>query len=89
MPLYEYRCQDCGAEVTVRQSFSDDHAPACPDCAGGMVRVISRVSVVKSEQDRVSDLSWVDKGLAGRIRKRVSEKPNPGLQEALDRMEAQ
>jgi putative FmdB family regulatory protein len=90
MPLYEYRCQSCGAEVTVRQSFSEDGTPPCPTCADStMVRVISRVSIVKSEQDRVSELSWVDRDLAGRIKKKVSGKPNPGLQEALDRMESQ
>jgi hypothetical protein len=47
------------------------------------------VSVVKSEQDRASDLSWVDKNLAGRIRRKASHKLSPALQETVDRMESQ
>jgi hypothetical protein len=53
-----------------------------------MKRLISSVSVVKTEQERVSDLSWVDKNLAGRIKKKASRKLSPALQEAVDRMES-
>ena len=31
MPLYEYRCPDCGHEVEVLQPF-DAAPPACPMC---------------------------------------------------------
>jgi hypothetical protein len=53
-----------------------------------MTRLISRVSIVKSEQDRTRDLSWVDRDLAGRIKKKASGRLNPGLQETVDRMES-
>jgi putative FmdB family regulatory protein len=34
MPLYEYRCKDCGTEFEKRLSFSEaDELPACPECA--------------------------------------------------------
>jgi putative FmdB family regulatory protein len=34
MPLYEYRCKDCGTEFEKRLSFSEaDQLPACPECA--------------------------------------------------------
>ena len=89
MPLYEYRCEDCGAQDTVRQSFSDDGSPPCAACGSDrMTRLISRVSIVKSEQDRTRDLSWVDRDLAGRIKKKASGKLNPGLQDTVDRMES-
>ena len=89
MPLYEYRCPDCGAQVTIRQSFTDDSSPACSACGGdAMVRIISRVSIVKSERDRTRDLSWVDRDLAGRIKRKASGKLNPALQETVDRMES-
>ena len=89
MPLYEYRCQDCGAQVTIRQSFTDDRSPPCSTCGGdAMTRIISRVSIVKSEQDRTRDLSWVDRDLAGRIKRKASGKLNPALQETVDRMES-
>jgi putative FmdB family regulatory protein len=90
MPLYEYRCQDCGNLLTIRQSFSDDSVPSCPACGDRqMKRIISSVSVVKTEQERASDLSWVDKNLAGRIRKKASRQLGPALQEAVERMESQ
>ncbi len=90
MPLYEYRCQECGALITMRQSFSDDGTPPCSSCGSRqMKRLISAVSIVKSEQERASDLSWVDKNLAGRIKRKASHKLSPALQEAVDRMESQ
>ncbi len=35
MPLYEYRCEECGEQFELRRSMqaSDDPA-ACPQCAG-------------------------------------------------------
>ncbi len=33
MPIYEYRCEDCGETFEKRVSFSEaDLAPACPKC---------------------------------------------------------
>jgi putative FmdB family regulatory protein len=89
MPLYEYRCEQCLAVLTIRQSFSEESSPACSECgAGQMKRIISSVSVVKSERERASDLSWVDRNLAGRIKKKASGKLGPALQDAVDRMES-
>ena len=89
MPLYEYRCDQCGEQVTVRQSFSDETLPCCASCGSDrMRRLISRVSIVKSEQDRTRDLSWIDRDLAGRIKKKASDKLSPGLQDTVDRMES-
>lgn len=34
MPTYDYRCQDCGYELEVQQSFDDDPLTECPSCAG-------------------------------------------------------
>jgi putative FmdB family regulatory protein len=88
MPFYEYHCRTCGARVTIRQSFADDSRPTCTACPGGaMARVISGVSVVKSRVDRTRDLAWIDRDLAGRIKKKVTGPLSPGLQEAVDRWE--
>lgn len=90
MPLYEYRCPDCGNQLTILQPLSDASVPSCPTCDDRpMKRIISSVSVVKTEQERISDLSWVDRNLAGRIRKKASRKLGPALQETVDRMESQ
>jgi putative FmdB family regulatory protein len=34
MPIYEYRCQQCGAHIEVRQSVSDDPLTTCEKCHG-------------------------------------------------------
>jgi putative FmdB family regulatory protein len=88
MPTYDYRCQSCQARTTVRHRLAEELQLTCPECGSDMMtRIISRVSVVMSNQDRTLDLSWVDRNLAGRLRKRVSGKLNPPLQDTLDRME--
>ena len=32
MPIYEYRCEQCGHELDVIQKFSDARLSECPDC---------------------------------------------------------
>jgi putative FmdB family regulatory protein len=32
MPIYEYRCELCGAEIEVLQKISDTPIKDCPDC---------------------------------------------------------
>ena len=32
MPIYEYRCQDCGHELEKLQRMSDDPLTDCPSC---------------------------------------------------------
>lgn len=48
MPLYEYRCQSCGAGEEVIESFSAPAEHACPACGvpDGMRRQLSRSGFV-------------------------------------------
>ena len=50
MPLYEYRCEACGAKEERLQSFSAPTIHDCPECgqAKGMQREISRTAFVLS-----------------------------------------
>jgi putative FmdB family regulatory protein len=50
MPLYEYRCEACGAEEEAIESFSAPTEHACPACgaAGGMRRQLSKAGFVLS-----------------------------------------
>jgi putative FmdB family regulatory protein len=60
MPIYEYRCADCRRRVSIfYRSFDAIPAePTCPRCGGTQLRrLISRVSVVRSEDSRLDDLS--------------------------------
>lgn len=34
MPIYEYKCQQCGLHIEVRQSVSDAPLTACEKCHG-------------------------------------------------------
>jgi putative FmdB family regulatory protein len=89
MPLYEYRCAQCGEPVALRRSMSDETVPACPQCgAEKLVRRFSRISVARSEGDRARDLSWIDRDVARRIRNKASDRLNPSFGETLDRMES-
>lgn len=43
MPVYEYRCEECGERFDVRASFAEKQAglePACPSCEGRRVRQV-------------------------------------------------
>lgn len=41
MPVYEYRCEECGQTFELRQKFSDGPVSACTRCGGQAKRMIS------------------------------------------------
>ncbi len=41
MPLYEYKCKQCGHRFEVIQSFSAEDVKECPVCHGEVERLIS------------------------------------------------
>lgn len=45
MPTYQYRCRDCGEDLEVQQSFSDDALTTCPTCQGSLRKVFSAVGI--------------------------------------------
>ena len=47
MPIYEYRCPDCGHQFEAIQKMSDDPIRDCPECEGGQVKkLISQTSFI-------------------------------------------
>ncbi len=46
MPLYEYECQECGLRFERRQSFSEERVRTCPDCGGGVERLIQPAGII-------------------------------------------
>ena len=59
MPIYEYRCQDCSRKLAVFwRSRADVKSPTCRRCgSNSMVRLISRVRFVRSEESRLEDMA--------------------------------
>jgi putative FmdB family regulatory protein len=46
MPIYEYRCTNCGKEFEEWQRFSDAPVDKCSDCGGKAKRLISNSTFV-------------------------------------------
>lgn len=47
MPIYTYRCENCGVQFDRQQSFKDQPLTTCPECSTTSLRkVISPVGVV-------------------------------------------
>jgi len=40
MPIYTYRCENCGVQFDRRQSFSDDPLKVCPECETETLRKV-------------------------------------------------
>jgi putative FmdB family regulatory protein len=102
MPLYEYRCNSCRRRVTLLRSFSDTSTPQCPRChSEELSRLISRVSVLRSEESRLEsladpsslgDLDESDPRSIARWMRKMSgetgEDMGPEFDEMVDRLEA-
>ena len=71
MPIYEYRCQDCGSLNSVfLRTFSSSPPSNCQHCEGSRLnRIISSVAYLRSESDKLAQLDpkyykMVDQALA-------------------------
>ncbi|CAB4600235.1 unannotated protein [freshwater metagenome] len=45
MPLYDYRCKDCGHEFEAQQAFTDDALTECPSCGGALKKKFGSVGI--------------------------------------------
>ena len=67
MPIYDYECRDCGAEVSdVFQKVTDEHLTTCPSCkkeslfrvvTGGIHSFMSGSNTIGSVADRNSRIN--------------------------------
>ncbi len=46
MPLYEYKCQNCGVRFERRQHMGDEPVKICPECRGDVRRLIQPVGII-------------------------------------------
>ena len=40
MPVYTYRCENCGVQFERRQKFTDDPLKHCPECSKNTLRKV-------------------------------------------------
>ena len=45
MPIYEYRCDQCGDSFEVMQKMSDDPIVVCEKCGGSLHKVLHPVAI--------------------------------------------
>jgi putative FmdB family regulatory protein len=59
MPIYEYRCSDCGKKTQVLTlSVKSAVEPKCRHCCGlNLRKLVSRVAVLRSEESRLESLA--------------------------------
>jgi putative FmdB family regulatory protein len=59
MPIYEYRCEDCGRVSEFLLIKTDEiFVPQCKRCRSKkMSRVLSKVKVIRSEESRMESLA--------------------------------
>lgn len=104
MPIYEYRCQDCGKRANIYQTYAEygEVPVSCPHCSSDQLqRLIGRVRVARSEgerldtltdPDRWSDLDQEDPRAIGRMMRQMSremgEEMPPEFDEVVDRLES-
>ena len=97
MPIYEYRCEDCGKISEFLLMRTDEvFIPQCKRCKSKkMSRVLSKVRVIRSEESRMESLAdpskWGDlderdpKSMAKMMR-RLGKEFGEELGEDADRM---
>ena len=46
MPIYGYRCRNCGHEFEILQKMSDAPLKTCPKCSGELAKILYPVGVI-------------------------------------------
>ena len=103
MPIYEYRCTECGRRTTLfARSMNDQLDPVCSTCGSrNLSRLVSRVAVVRSEESRLESLADPssfagldenDPRSLGQFMRKMSremgEDLGPEFEEVVDRLES-
>jgi putative FmdB family regulatory protein len=98
MPIYEYRCENCGKISEFLIIKTDEKvAPHCKRCSSKkMSRVLSRVRVVRSEESRMEsladpakwgDLDEKDPKSVAKMMKRMGKEMGEDMDMNMDEME--
>lgn len=76
MPIYEYKCAQCGTIVEAIQKFSDQPLTTCSNCSGRLQKLISQSSFhLKGSGWYVTDYANKSKGASGSTDTSESKEP--------------
>lgn len=45
MPIYDYKCKDCGLELEVQHGMTEKGPDICPECRGRLSKLVSRAGL--------------------------------------------
>lgn len=84
MPLYEYRCDNCGRTFEVIQKFSDPLAEHCPRCGKGPVHKLMSSPAIqfKGTGWYVTDYPKKDSTTANRAERNTLDKQQSDKQQS-------
>jgi putative FmdB family regulatory protein len=68
MPIYEYRCDECGHELEAIQKMSDEPLTECPECGKPALK-----KMVSAAGFRLSGGGWYETDFKGGSKKNVTE----------------
>ena len=78
MPIYEYRCENCGHELEAVQKISDSPLVKCPKCdADGLKKRISAAGF------RLKGGGWYETDFKSGNKKNVSGSETPAVRRVL------
>ena len=73
MPIYEYKCEDCGAIFEHFQKISDKDLDVCKTCSNGKVK-----KLISSSGFRLKGSGWYETDFKN---KKSDSKPKPNIPE--------
>ncbi|RMG56482.1 MAG: zinc ribbon domain-containing protein [Gammaproteobacteria bacterium] len=69
MPIYEYRCEDCGHELEALQKMSDAPLTECPECGKPALK-----KQVSAAGFRLSGSGWYETDFKSGSKRNIAEK---------------
>ena len=72
MPIYEYRCSDCGHEFDKLQKLSDEALKTCPECGKDTLK-----KLVSAAGFRLKGSGWYETDFKSKNQKNIVKNDKP------------
>ncbi len=79
MPIYEYRCEDCGHELEALQKLSDDALTDCPECGKPALK-----KQLSAPGFRLSGSGWYETDFKSGNQRNIADKGDGGSSKSSD-----